>query len=265
VNHGDERRTKGRRLPSEVVYGANPVLELLQVRLREVERVLVAKERRAGVGPVLRLARAAGIPVSHLDRSVLARMVGRNAAHQGIAAVVSPVPYADAAELYARAEAESGLLVLLDGVTDPGNLGAVVRTAAAVGAVGLLVSGEGTVGLTPAVAKASAGALEHLPVAREASPPKKLLELRDRGFQAVALDGRAEQRWTEADLTGATILVAGGEGRGLRPGVHRACGTSVALPLGSGVESLNVSVALGVLLYEAVRQRQEAKPGLETS
>ena len=152
---------KGRRAPSEVVYGANPVLELLKVRLREVERVLVARERHAGVGQIVRLAREAGIPVSHLARPVLARMVGRNAAHQGIAAVVSPVAYADASELYARAAVERGLLVMLDGVTDPGNLGAVVRTAAAAGAVGVVLSGEGTVGLTPVVAKAAAGALEH--------------------------------------------------------------------------------------------------------
>jgi len=256
---------KGRRPPSEVVYGANPVLELLRVRLREVERVLVARERRAGVGPILRLARDAGIPVSHLARDVLARMVGRSAAHQGIAAVVSPVPYADAAELYARAAAERGLLVMLDGVTDPGNLGAIVRTAAAAGAVGVVLSGEGTVGLTPVVAKAAAGALEHLPVAREAALPKRLRDLREDGFLAVALDGRADESWTEPDLTGCTILVAGGEGRGLRPGVQRACSTRVAIPLVSGVESLNVSVAIGVLLYEAVRQRRRPNPGLETS
>lgn len=98
-HHREVRRLKGRRSESEVVYGANPVFELLQVRIREVERVLVARERRAGVGRILRLAREAGIPVSHLARPVLERMVGRNAAHQGIAAVVSPVAYADAATI----------------------------------------------------------------------------------------------------------------------------------------------------------------------
>jgi 23S rRNA (guanosine2251-2'-O)-methyltransferase len=237
------------------------VLELLEARLREVERVLVARERRAGVGRILRLAREAGIPVSHLARSVLARQVGRAAAHQGIAAVVSPVAYADAAELCRRAEAAQGLLVALEGVTDPGNLGAVVRTAAGAGAQGLLLAGQGTVGLTPVVAKAAAGALERLPVAREPSLPKRLRELRERGFEAVALDGRAERRWDEVDLTGPLMLVAGGEGQGLRPGVQRACGCSVAIPLAPGVESLNLSVALGIVLYEAVRQREAAKSG----
>lgn len=256
---------KGRLPASEVVYGANPVFELLTVRLREVERVLVARDRRAGVGRVLRLAREAGIPVTHLAREVLARMVGRAAAHQGIAAVVSPVAYAEAQELYEQAQAERGLLVLLDGVTDPGNLGAIIRTAAAAGAVGVLLSGEGTVGLTPVVAKAAAGALERLPVAREAAPPRRLRELQQRGFQALALDGRAETAWDEPDLTGRTIVVAGGEGRGLRPGVQRACGSRVAIPLAAGVESLNVSVALGAVLFEAVRQRRAANPGLETS
>jgi 23S rRNA (guanosine2251-2'-O)-methyltransferase len=192
-------------------------------------------------------------------------MVGRSAAHQGIAALVSPVAYAVAAELYERAAADRGLLVMLDGVTDSGNLGAIIRTAAAAGAVGVLLSGEGTVGLTPAVAKAAAGALEHVPVAREAAPPKRLRELRDRGFLALAMDGRGETAWSEPDLTGCTIIVAGGEGRGLRTGVQRACDTRVAIPLAAGVESLNVAVALGVLLFEAVRQRRGANPGLERS
>jgi 23S rRNA (guanosine2251-2'-O)-methyltransferase len=175
--------------------------------------------------------------------------------------VVSPVPYADARELYARAAEERGLLVMLDGVTDPGNLGAVIRTAAAAGAVGVVLAGEGTVGLTPVVAKAAAGALEHLPVAREPALAKRLRQLQEQGFRAVALDGRADLRWSEPDLTGPTILVAGSEGRGLRPGVQLACGTHVAIPLGPGVESLNVSVALGVVLFEAVRQRRVAKSG----
>jgi 23S rRNA (guanosine2251-2'-O)-methyltransferase len=157
------------------------------------------------------------------------------------------------------------MLIVLDGVTDAGNLGAIVRTAAAAGASGILLAGEGTVGLTAGVAKASAGMLERIPVAREAALPRRLGALRQAGVKALALDQRGERTWDEPDLTGGIIIVAGGEGRGARPGVRRACDETVAIPLAPGVDSLNVSVAVGVLLFEAVRQRRAASAGLETS
>lgn len=246
----------------ELIYGVHPVTEALSARRRSIERVLVAREGGRGLGRLLRLAREGGVPVSHLPGEVLRRKLGGRVAHQGVAAVVSPVEYADPRDLCRAAAARpAGLLVLLDRVVDPGNLGAALRTAAAAGADGLLVSGEGTVGLTPAVAKASAGAIERLRVAREPRPGRRLRWLRERGFEAVALDPRAERRWDAADLSGPVVLVAGGEERGPRPSVADECSIRVALPVSSEVDSLNVSVALGIVLYEALRQREAPSAG----
>lgn len=250
-----------RREPLDVVYGIHPVLELLESRGREVDRLFVALERRGGLGRILRLAREAGIPVSRMPREALARRVGRGAVHQGIAAQVAPLPYADVVELCEQAARGHRLVVLLDGVVDPRNLGAILRTSAAAGVDGVILVGEGSVGLGPTVAKVAAGAADRIPVAREAKPGQRLEALRRAGFQALALDPAGPTRWDEVDLTRGTIVVAGGEKRGARPSVTRACDARVSIRLAAGVESLNVSVALGVLLFEAVRQRRAA--GLE--
>jgi len=245
-------------LPAEeLLYGVHPVLEALTTRLRSVERLFVAREGTAGpAGRLLRLARRAGIPVSHVPREVLARRLGRRAVHQGIAAAVTPVPYADPETLCAKAAAApDGTVLLLDRVTDPRNLGAILRTAAAAGASGVLL-GEGSVGLTPAALKTSAGVGARLPVAREPRPGARLEALRRAGFRCLALDPRGELAWDVADLTGKLALVIGGEGPGVRPGLATRVEHRVAVPLAAGVDSLNVSVSVGVILFEAVRQRR---------
>jgi 23S rRNA (guanosine2251-2'-O)-methyltransferase len=176
--------------------------------------------------------------------------------HQGVAALVAPVAYADATDICAAAgRAQAGLLVVLDGIGDPRNLGAVIRTAAAAGAHGVLLGAEDTVGLTPAVAKTAAGALERIPVAREPKLGKRLSSLKTAGFRVVALDGRSAKRWDAEDYRGPLAVVAGGEAQGLRRSLLEAADARVALPLAAGVESLNVSVAVGAVLYEVVRQR----------
>lgn len=245
-----------------MVYGIHPVTDLLESRGPEVERVFVARGRHARLGRLLRLARESGVPISHLAREVLARKVGKQALHQGVAAQVAPVRYADADELCARARAdENGLLVLVDRVVDPRNLGAILRTAAAAGATGVLLAGEATVGVTPLVCKASAGAAERIPVAREPKPAKRLETLRQSGFVAVVLDPQGESPWDAEDLGGRVVFVAGGEAGGARASVVRACDRRLAIPMAGGVESLNVAVALGVLLFEAVRQRRAGRGG----
>ncbi len=245
-----------------MVYGVHPVMELLESRGPEVERVFVARGRHAGLGRLLRLARESGVPISHLAREVLARKVGKQALHQGVAAQVAPVPYADAGELCAKAEADpSAVLVLVDRVVDPRNLGAILRTSAAAGVTGVLLAAEATVGVTALVCKAAAGATERIPVARDAKPAKRIEALRRSGFAAVALDPAGDTAWHAERLSGQVIFVAGGEAGGARPAVLRACDRRLAIPLAGGVESLNVAVALGVLLFEAVRQRRTESQG----
>jgi len=247
---------------AETLFGLHPVLEAIEAGRRTVDRVIVAREGGGkNLGRLLRAARAAGVPVTYLPREVLAKKIGARAAHQGVAALVTPIPYADPDEICrAAASRPAGLLLVLDGIEDPRNLGAIVRTAAAVGVDGILLGTEDTVGITPAVAKTAAGALERVPIAREGRLARRLSALKSLGFRAVALDPRGPARWIAPDYAKPTVLIAGGEGRGLRRGLLDAADHRVALPLAAGTESLNVSVAVGVVLYEAVRQRLLERP-----
>jgi 23S rRNA (guanosine2251-2'-O)-methyltransferase len=243
----------------EVLFGVHAVVEALEAGKRTVDRVLVSRESGGhALGRLLKAARAAGVPVTHLPKEVLSRKAGARAVHQGVAALVAPVAYADPDQVCAAAARErAGLLVVLDGIEDPRNLGAVIRTAAAAGAHGVLLGVEDTVGITPAVAKTAAGALDRVPVAREPKLGRRLAALRSLGFLAVALDPRSDRLWGREDYRGRVVLVAGGEGRGLRRGLLDAVDVRVSLPLAGGVESLNVSVAVGAVLYEVVRQRTD--------
>jgi 23S rRNA (guanosine2251-2'-O)-methyltransferase len=202
-------------------------------------------------------ARRRGIPVTHLPRRLLSRKLGRGATHQGIAAQVAPVAHAEVGGLCrSAAEREAGLLVPVDRVTDPGNLGSILRTAAAAAADGVILASEGTVGLSPAVAKSSAGAVERVPVARERRPARRVEWLKAHGFTALVLDPRGRESWDRVDLAGPLVVVAGGEEQGPRRGLAAACNLRVAIPLATGVDSLNVAISVGVLLFEAVRQRR---------
>ncbi len=247
----------------EVVFGIHPVLEVLGSARRQVDHIVVAREARGrNLGRLLREARRAGIPIRHVPREALTRRLARGAVHQGVAAFVSPVAYSAPGELCAAAASQaSGTLLILDGIEDPRNLGAILRTALAAGVRGVLLGGEGTVGITPAAAKTSAGASERIAVAREGRLAARLDSLARAGFLLVGLDPRGEASWDSLDLRGRVVLIVGGEGRGLRPGLRMACHLRVAIPMASAVGSLNVSVAVGVVLFEAVRQRRiEAPP-----
>ena len=165
---------------------------------------------------------------------------------------VEPYKYADAHEL---ADAPRPLIVALDQVSDPHNLGAVIRTAEAAGATGVVVPAHGSARVTPAVARASAGAVEHLPVAVVTNLARYLGEVKSGDLWVVGAAGDAPRSMWESDLSGGLALVFGAEGKGLRPLVRRTCDELVSIPLVGTVESLNVSVAAGVLVYEAIRQR----------
>jgi 23S rRNA (guanosine2251-2'-O)-methyltransferase len=173
--------------------------------------------------------------------------------HQGVVAFCGPYPYADAHELAAR---ERPLLACLDSVTDPQNLGAVCRSAEGAGATGVVLPERNAVRVTAAVCRASAGAVEHLPVAIVVNLARYLAEVKGPDLWVWAAAEDAENPVWSADLTGGTALVLGAEGKGLRPGVRRACDGALAIPLAGRVESLNVSVAAGIMLFEAARQRR---------
>jgi 23S rRNA (guanosine2251-2'-O)-methyltransferase len=172
--------------------------------------------------------------------------------HQGVVAEVDPYPYVGASELLRQ---EGALLVALDQVQDPRNLGAVARSAEAAGAGGLVVPDRRSAEVTPAACKASAGAVEYLRIARVRNLADWLAEAKEAGFWLWGADASAEQAPWDVDLTGPTVLVLGGEGKGIRPRVATACDDLVALPQRGMVESLNVSAAATALLFEALRQR----------
>ena len=234
-------------MTAEHVYGRNAVREAVRGP-REVLEVL-ATERALAAEPWLRDEQ--GLRVHVKPERALTEQAGTRD-HQGVVARVAPYRYADAYEL---AAAESPLLVCLDQVTDPHNLGAVARSAEGAGATGVVVPSHGSARVTPAVARASAGAVEHLPVAVVQNLARYLTEVKgaDLWVWGAAADG-GSPLW-QADLQGGVAFVLGAEGRGLRPLVRRACDGIVSIPLGGRIESLNVSVAAALLLYEARRQR----------
>ena len=195
--------------------------------------------------------REAGVRVQRRPERELTAEAG-TADHQGVVARAEPYRYADA---YALAEGPAPLLAVLDSVTDPRNLGAVVRSAEGAGASGVVLPAHNSSRVTPAVCRASAGAVEHLPVAVVKNLARYLGEVKGQHLWAWAADGAAEKTMWQADLSGGIAFVFGAEGKGLRPLVRRTCDDAVAIPLAGRVESLNVSVAAALLLYEARRQR----------
>jgi 23S rRNA (guanosine2251-2'-O)-methyltransferase len=228
----------------ELVYGRRPVREALRGP-REVLELWVT-ERALKSEPWLNGTRRHVKPERELSEAAGTRD------HQGVVAWAEPYRYADAYEL---AAVDSPLLVCLDQVTDPHNLGAVARTAEAAGATGVVVPAHNSARVTPAVVRASAGAIEHLPVGVVKNMARYLTDVKGPRLWTWAATGDAETSLWEADLTGGVALVLGAEGEGVRPLVRRTCDAAVSIPLHGRVESLNVSVAAGVLLYEARRQR----------
>jgi 23S rRNA (guanosine2251-2'-O)-methyltransferase len=229
----------------EQVYGRRPVREALRGP-REVLELWVT-ERALASEPWLRDGPR---PQVKPDRELADAAGTRD--HQGVVAWCEPYRYADAYEL---ASAERPLLAILDQVTDPRNLGAVIRSAEGAGATGVILPAHNSAMVTPAVARSSAGAVEHLPVAVVPNLSRYLNEVKGNELWAYAAAAEAPQTMWQADMSGGLALVFGAEGKGVRPGVQRACDGAIAIPQLGQVESLNVSVAAALLLYEARRQR----------
>ncbi|MDT7541525.1 MAG: rRNA (guanosine2251-2-O)-methyltransferase [Acidobacteriota bacterium] len=274
-SRGEARRneTRGERSQSEThrdpesqhtdaqLYGVLPVLEALRAGSRRVERITIAEGvHESRLHELFDLARAAGVPVRRAPRAELQRMAAAGANHQGIVASVAAAAYRDAEELIDQLAARVGtdappLAVVLDGVEDPRNLGAIIRTAECAGVDALFIPERRAAGLTETVAKSAAGALEYLPVARAQNIARLVEEFKERGIWTVGTDADANIDYTEWDWTQPCALLFGGEGSGLRRLVRERCDALVRIPLRGRITSLNVSVAAGIVLYEAVRQR----------
>src|SRR5207249_9138690 len=238
------------------IYGINAVSEALKSQGRAFQWVGVAKERHdLRLQHVVEDCRKIGIAVRFLPREELDRMAG-NGAHQGVVAVTSAKQYNDLDDVVAVKRGQYSLIVVLDGVEDPHNLGAVLRTADAAGADGVVIPERRAAGVTAAVAKVSAGASEHLPIAKVTNIARTLEELKSNNLWIVGLDERGSQSYDSLDYKMDCTLVLGAEGKGLHDLVRKRCDFLVSIPMLGKVASLNVSVAAGVVLYEILRQRK---------
>ena len=239
------------------IYGINSVSEALKARGRAFAWVGVAKERHdLRLQRLVEECRRQGVAVRFLGRPELDRMAGNNA-HQGVVAVTSAKQYNDLDDVLAAKRGEYSLVVVLDGVEDPHNLGAILRTADAAGANVVIIPDRRAAGVTGTVTKASAGASEHLPIAKVTNIARTLEELKSKNLWTVGLDERGSQPYDSLDYKMDCAVVLGAEGKGLHDLVAKKCDFLVSIPMLGKVPSLNVSVASGVVLYEIVRQRRK--------
>lgn len=236
-----------------LIYGLNPVLEAL--RAKRVKRLRVSSRADRRIEEAVALARAAGVAIERVDVQALER-AAHGGVHQGIIAEVEAPRDYSIGELVDSAAPAAPLIVVLDGIEDPHNVGAILRTADAAGVHGVVRQSRHSASLDGIVAKASAGALTHVRIATEVNLARAIQELKDAGVWTVGLAGEATQIYDQVDLTLPTALVLGAEGPGLRRLVRERCDRLVSIPMRGIVDSLNVSVAAGVVLFEAARQRK---------
>ena len=240
-------------MESNLLVGRNPIREALRAG-RDLEKLLVARGELIGSArEIVAMARDAKVVVQEVDRARLDAMAPN---HQGLIAVASAYAYSTVEDMFALAKArgEQPFLVILDGVTDPHNLGAIIRSAECVGAHGVILPERRSVGLTPAAVKASAGAVEHIPVAREVNLTRLIERLKKEGvwIYGAAMEG---EDYRKVDFSGAAALVVGSEGEGISRLVAQSCDRLVSLPMRGKIGSLNASVAAGVLLYAVMASR----------
>ena len=241
----------------ERLTGIHAVREALEAS-RPLDRIVIAKGRQdTRAEEIVQLARKHGVPVRFEDRGQLDRLANSKD-HQGVVALAAARPAATLDDIISAAEGSGthkGLIVLLDGVEDPHNLGAIIRTSLAAGAHGVVIPERRAAGLTDTVARSSAGALAHLPVAKVTNLARSMEELKEAGYWLIGLDENGERSYTQVDYTTPVGIVLGGEGQGLHELTRKRCDFVVSLPTVGPVKSLNVSVATGVVLFEARRQR----------
>jgi 23S rRNA (guanosine2251-2'-O)-methyltransferase len=243
------------------ICGVNPLLEALRAAARSFDKVYIARDKKGKeIQEILDRCRALRVPFSFEDRGTLDRLAP-GVKHQGVIGVASVKTYSTVDDVLRAAEArrEDPLIVILTGVEDPRNLGAIIRTAEAAGVHGIILPQRRSVGLTETVAKTSAGALEHLPVVRVVNIGQTVGDLQERGIWVMALDPSGETPYDRMDYQRPLALLVGGEGSGVGPALLKRADARLRIPLYGRVASLNVSVASGIALFEVLRSRRGAK------
>jgi len=242
---------------SDIIAGRNPVLEALRAG-SPLNRIVIsaAVQRHGIIADILHFAQQKNIPVEYVPEAVL-RNMGLPGINQGIIAYTAAKSYLELAELLVipQTEKEPALYVVLDGIEDPQNLGAIMRTADATGVHGIVIRSRRAVGLTPVVAKVSAGAIEYVPVARVVNIAQTIEALKKAGIWVIGVEANAKQLYTRVDFKVPTAIVIGGEGAGLSKLVKERCDLLASIPMKGRITSLNASVAAAVVMYEAYRQR----------
>lgn len=247
----------GGDLVSEIIAGRNPVREALRAG-RPINKLVMAKGTAAGpLSEIIKLAREKNIPIQTVDKTHLDKLVA-GTPHQGIIAYAAPKGYVDIEDILsvAKERGQDPFIVMLDEINDPHNLGAIIRTVDAAGAHGIIIPQRRAVALTATVARASAGAVEYVPVARVTNLDQTIRQLKELGLWVAGADMDGPEVYWDAKLTGPLLLVIGGEGKGLGRLIKERCDMLVRLPMAGHVGSLNASVAAALLVYEVIRQRR---------
>jgi 23S rRNA (guanosine2251-2'-O)-methyltransferase len=244
---------------ADIIEGRNPVIETLKSG-RPINRILLARDigRHGAIAEVLHLSQARGIPVEYVTRRVIDES-STTSAHQGVIAYAAVKEYVALENLLiiSKERNEPPLYCILDGIEDPQNLGAILRTAEASGIHGVIIRSRRAVGLTAAVAKASAGAVEYVPVARVSNISQAVVTLKRSGVWVVGIDPTGKIDYSQVDFRLATAIVIGGEGKGLSDLVKKRCDSVASIPMRGKITSLNASIAAALVMYEAFKQRSQ--------
>ncbi|MEW9123860.1 MAG: 23S rRNA (guanosine(2251)-2'-O)-methyltransferase RlmB [Thermotaleaceae bacterium] len=245
---------------SDRIEGRNPVLEAIKAE-REIDKILIAKGAEQGsIQKIIGMAKDRGIPIQYVERQKLDQMAESHS-HQGILAMVAAYDYVEVDEILKKAQkkGEPPFLVILDEITDPHNLGAILRTANAAGVHGIIIPKRRAVGLTAVVAKTSAGAIEYVSVAKVSNLARTIDGLKEKGLWIVGADMDGEKTYYEQDMTGNVVLVIGSEGQGIGRLIKEKCDFIVRIPMKGEMSSLNASIAASLLMYEVMRQKERKK------
>ncbi len=240
----------------EILFGINSVTEALRAGRRKIIEIYISGKKTSGrISFVTDLAKKRNIPVKVIEPSRLAQMAGSDF-HQGLCAHVSPYPVVDIDEILKRKKDDNfHFILLLENIVDPNNFGALARTAHCAGVDGIVILKDRSVSPTPSVSRASAGALEHVFISRVTNMVNTLKMLQEKGIWTFGLDGNGDKNLYDSDLKGNLAIVVGGEDKGIRPLVQKQCDFLISIPQAGQFNSLNASVAGGVVMYEALRQR----------